>query len=162
MERLTQWIDDGERIYAVPRMELKNNGHQKCCDKLASYEDEEEQVLKATGADLQSMIGEFMYYYNMQKEGRLLEFPCKVGDTVYVITSPYNVDDCEENYRQPPQIFECVIESISLYKCGARQYRAFFNNEFVAHYLNDDNFGKTVFLTREEAEAALERMNCNG
>ena len=127
-------------------------------NKLKAYEDAEEQLLKAAGVDLPSMIGEFMHYYNLQKEGRLVELPCNVGDTIYVITSPYNIVDCEENYRQPPQIFECIIESISLYKCGTRQYRAFFNNEFVAHYLTDDNFGKTVFLTREEAEAALERI----
>lgn len=44
-ERLTEWMDNGEEKYAVPRMELKNNGHQKCCNKLAEYEDLEEQGL---------------------------------------------------------------------------------------------------------------------
>lgn len=42
MERLTEWIGEGEDRYAVPRMDLRKNGHQKCCDKLAEYEDLEE------------------------------------------------------------------------------------------------------------------------
>ena len=42
MERLTEWIGEGEDRYAVPRMDLRKNGHQKCCNKLAEYEDLEE------------------------------------------------------------------------------------------------------------------------
>ena len=30
MERLTEWIGEGEDRYAVPRMDLRKNGHQKC------------------------------------------------------------------------------------------------------------------------------------
>lgn len=60
MKRLTMWIDDGENRQAIPDPEIRSNGHGKCCNKLAEYEDLEEQ-------------------------GRLLRLPCKVGDTVYVI-----------------------------------------------------------------------------
>lgn len=121
MERLTQWIDDGERIYAVPCMELKNNGHQKCCDKLASYEDAEEQ-------------------------GLLIRLPCKVGDIVYQITRNFI-----STYR---------IRNFIHYNNG----NIFFDWECInGIYVNVQGFriddvGKTVFLTREEAEAALERM----
>lgn len=58
MERLTKWIDDGEKRQAIPDPEMRSNGHNKCCNKLAEYEDLEEQ-------------------------GRLLRLPCKVGDTLY-------------------------------------------------------------------------------
>lgn len=58
MERLTKWIDDGEKRQAIPDQEMRSNGHNKCCNKLAEYEDLEEQ-------------------------GRLLRLPCKVGDTLY-------------------------------------------------------------------------------
>lgn len=60
MKRLTMWIDDGENRQAIPDPEIRSNGHGKCCNKLAEYEDLEEQ-------------------------GLLLRLPCKVGDTVYVI-----------------------------------------------------------------------------
>lgn len=36
MERLTEWIDE-ER--AIPRMDLRRNGHERCTTQLAKYED---------------------------------------------------------------------------------------------------------------------------
>lgn len=38
-ERLTQWVDDGEKRFAIPRVDIRNIGHQKCCTRLAEYED---------------------------------------------------------------------------------------------------------------------------
>lgn len=43
MKRLTMWIDDGENRQAIPDPEIRSNGHGKCCNKLAEYEDLEEQ-----------------------------------------------------------------------------------------------------------------------
>ncbi len=45
MERLTKWIDDGEKRQAIPDPEIRSNGHGKCCNKLAALEDLEEQGL---------------------------------------------------------------------------------------------------------------------
>lgn len=36
MERLTERTGEGQ---AIPRMDLKNNGHRKCMERLAEYED---------------------------------------------------------------------------------------------------------------------------
>lgn len=36
MERLSERTGEGQ---AIPRMNLKNNGHQKCMERLAEYED---------------------------------------------------------------------------------------------------------------------------
>lgn len=62
MERLTEWIDDGEHRQAIPKTDIRKNGHNKCCNKLAEYEDLEEQ-------------------------GLLMRLPCKVGDTVYRVNA---------------------------------------------------------------------------
>lgn len=62
MERLTEWIDDGEHRQAIPKTDIRSNGHNKCCNKLAVYEDLEEQ-------------------------GLLVRLPCKVGDTVYRVNA---------------------------------------------------------------------------
>ena len=40
MERLTERTGEGQ---AIPKMRLRNNGHQRCMDRLAEYEDLEEQ-----------------------------------------------------------------------------------------------------------------------
>ena len=45
MERLTKWIDDGEKRQAIPDPEIRSNGHGKCCNKLAALEELEEQGL---------------------------------------------------------------------------------------------------------------------
>lgn len=39
MERLTEWVDDGDERFAIPRMDLRQNGHKKCVIRLARYED---------------------------------------------------------------------------------------------------------------------------
>lgn len=78
--------------------------------------------------------------------------PCKVGQTVYktLIT-----DDTKE-----PAIWEIVI------KYGDIDMRAVSENSYLIGRIKDEqcavdidfcDFGKTVFLTREEAEKALER-----
>ena len=74
--------------------------------------------------------------------------PCKVGQTVYVV-SRYYAGDWE--------VYKCDIDSITIYE----------KNTFISCVANDVRFGKinfglhiseigkTVFLTREEAEAKL-------
>lgn len=131
MERLTQWIDDGERIYAVPCMELKNNGHQKCCDKLAFYEDAEEQ-------------------------GLLVRLPCKIGDEVYQIAG-YCWDCCEQtNYCH----LNCEKPKYRIRKFIVDRFEVDGKNAIEIHGRPvgySGILGITIFLTKEEAEAALER-----
>ena len=59
------------------------------------------------------------------KDGRLVVLPCKVGDTVYRIFNPLS---CE------PVISAHTLMSV----------------DYIVRWI--DKFGKTVFLTREEAE----------
>ena len=65
------------------------------------------------------------------KDGRLVVLPCKVGDTVYRIFNPPS--------REP------VISAHTLMSV-----------DYIVRWI--DKFGKTVFLTREEAERALEAI----
>ncbi len=65
MERLTKWIDDGENRQAIPDPTIRKNGHGRCCNRLADYEDAEEQ-------------------------GLLLRLPCGIGADVYSIPSKTN------------------------------------------------------------------------
>ena len=39
MSRLTEWMQEEHR--AIPRMDLRNNGYEKCATRLAEYEDTE-------------------------------------------------------------------------------------------------------------------------
>lgn len=82
------------------------------------------------------------------REGRCITLPCKVGNTIYTIGTSI----CK--WRE--------IDHCDIY-CDGQQYRDCWEGEstvlegkFGLYDLG--NFGKTVFLTREEAESELERM----
>ena len=84
-------------------------------------------------------------YEDAEEQGLLLKLPCKGGDTVYSVTRDF--------------ISEYTICSIEMYKEGF-----FFNWKCEKGiYINLRGFtnfdiGKTVFLTKEEAEQALAGM----
>lgn len=81
------------------------------------------------------------------KDGRLVVPPCKVGDTIYEVTGR---------------------KTISVYKVKAIRvelFSLFIEWDIVEGFvwqslsgINAGEIGKTVFLTREEAEGALEAM----
>ena len=71
-------------------------------------------------------------YRDLDEQGLLLRLPCKVGDTIYHI---WNVND-------KPEIQEIKIATLT---------------NLVAH-MENGNFGKYIFLTKEEAEQKLKEM----
>ena len=88
---------------------------------------------------------DYLKYRKLEEQGLLLKLPCKVGDTVYSVTRNF--------------ISKYIICSIQKYTEGF-----FFNwkcEEGI--YANTRGFtefeiGKTVFLTKEEAEQKLKEM----
>lgn len=98
---------------------------------------------------------ELLAYRTAEEQGLLRRLPCKVGDVVYAITSPFNLGiDMEDEL----DVFECVVESIAFYRNGLHQIRLYHKGKFVGWLVRFTDLGKTVFLTREEAENALEDM----
>ena len=87
------------------------------------------------------------------KDGRLVVLPCKVGDTVWV-TGRDNVPR-EMELEAPDIRAVCTDEdNLCMSTCNRKP------DGFCAYRLRNDgaDIGKTVFLAREEAEAALEAM----
>lgn len=102
------------------------------------------------------------------KAGRLVVLPCKVGDTVWAASG--KIIKCEID-----EMYLCDgggIEYLVTFDCdGADCKRCPFNRweqdcsgerycecEYGCSSFKDSDIGKTVFLTREEAEKALEAM----
>lgn len=96
-------------------------------------------------------------YEDLEEQGLLLRLPCKVGDTVWVVTSPFNVfDDIEYDEDMKDEVYEAFISSVTFYKCGEQcRIYAKETNHFIGAYFRKCDFGKTVFLTQSEAEAKL-------
>ena len=88
-----------------------------------------------------------------KKEGRLVVLPCDVGDTVYVI-DPGDYEHEYKPYIRSKTVSEINWKATRKKDLGWGLILAGGNCGTSARYkLN--NVGKTVFLTREAAEAAL-------
>ena len=96
-------------------------------------------------------------YEDAEEQGLILRLPCKVGDTVYHESQYATV-------HKGVQAYQITNIMISQNKKGewTKKYRAMMllNGRIVDSQLNFsfDDLGKTVFLTKEEAEQALKQM----
>lgn len=109
---------------------------------------------------LADCLTKFKEYQQLEEQGKLKKMPCKVGNTVWVVTSPFNVfDDIEYDDDMKDEVYESYVSSVSFYECG-EQYRIYAKatNHFIGAYFRECDFGKTVFLTKSEAEAKLKEL----
>ena len=77
--------------------------------------------------------------------------PCKVGDTVYALSQM-------RDKRILPFISEYEVTSISV---GKKKCIVYHEMDGYIKLFKQDDFGKTVFLTKEEAEKALAERSEN-
>ena len=175
MERLTKRDTDGRAMMDCQKCEADWTGkhgkpmadctalycRNRLKDRLAAYEDRgcaPEEILPKDKADeialklmrLADLEG-FAPYDRLRelakadKDGRLVVPPCKAGDTVYEVTSRKTISE----YR---------VKAIRV-----ELFCTFIEWDIVAGFVDKsifgvpvDEIGKTVFLTREEADRALE------
>lgn len=97
------------------------------------------------------VIDRLAHYEDMEEQGRLVMLPCKVGDWVYALwdvpTAAKYVIYCAEVKEIRIANRNCRLTTTYLlepieYRGRRKEYR-------------DDDIGKTVFLTSEEAENEL-------
>ena len=113
--------------------------------------------------------GELKTYKDAEEQGLLLRLPCNVGNMVYQIMNNSDAcSDCPHYSEYYGMDSRCTKDSWNtVYNpkwkrepvCDEHFYEIIeikTDLEYIARHLND--FGKTVFLTKEEAEAALEKM----
>ena len=146
--RLTKRDRGGNAVMDCHNCEIKYR--ENCCsvylcrnaliEKLAAYEDmglsPEEIKLNMDGLD---------EYHKAEAEGRLMILPCKVGDMVYALERfcDGNRGDCDSWLR---------CEECKDYQQEVIERRIGTLSQAVSVI---EMLGKTVFLTRDKAEAAL-------
>lgn len=86
-------------------------------------------------------------YEDLEEQGLLLRVPCKVGDTVYVKMASY----CDIQYAEAE-----VRDFTHFTSCGFCVVVT--SKHFDKQNIPFSEFGKTVFLTQEEAEQKLKEM----
>ena len=130
MERLTDRNADGDYFY--PKCFEK-------CDGLGASR-------KCDNCEITTSICEKLgKYEDLDEQGRLVKLPCNVGDTVYGISMGKIISLTVNEIS----IFRIKGEKIINVKCQS-------NDEF-RNYVERE-FGKTVFLTKSEAEAKLKEL----
>lgn len=91
--------------------------------------------------DVQELINKLGEYEDAEEQGSLLRLPCKIGDTVYIISG----------------------NSIEDYKVGSVDgvgFRVVTDNKYnpqVSGFMSQ-GLGQDIFLAQSEAEQALEKM----
>ena len=124
-------------------------------NRLAAYEEtrlepedmkkafNEDATLKLAGQILGVTPGRLRELAQAKKEGRLVVLPCDVGDKLYDVTLG--------------EVREKIVISLSMLLSKSVNHLVIhaenFRNAVTSYELQD--IGKTVFLTREAAEAAL-------
>ena len=129
MERLTRKSQSSEMVWFIDH---DNNGlNLEPCEM--SYSNNGKAIRKLA------------YYEDAEEQGRLVILPCKVGDSYFTYSwgchgshdDCFEYDDCDECPHLKREIRECKFKN-------------------VVHILNaEKDFGKSIFLSREEAEAAI-------
>lgn len=160
MERLTEWNGGQTRHTYYPRCfkyPCYGNGCKikdcpleiALCERLAAYEDTgltpeeikapftEDTMINLAAQALGVEPRRLRELAEVDKDGRVVVLPCKVGDTVY--------------FALLGRIIEKQVFSIVSFSNSTRIYCG-----GTSEYFRPEDIGKTFFLTREEAEKALE------
>lgn len=161
MERLTKRLPSGAADYNYPKSCYIGDGsgadrisqsafRQRCVERLADYEDTK---LTPEGIDMDHEAAEQLRQLcqncdldrleelaEADRDGRVVVRPCKVGDTLFRVFAGEILEHKVRNMRYL-----------------AIQGRWDIDTTPFCSYV-ESSIGKTIFLTREEAKAALEEM----
>ncbi len=98
---------------------------------------------------IREVLNKLAEYEDLEEQGKLLELPCAVGDRSFVVW--------QKKGQNPIRKME--LKKIEIHESKRKVYQMeFTGNKGCWFKFHDDDFGKTVFLTREEAESALEEL----
>lgn len=119
-------------------------GHCMNCDEYCN-------TIDVLGGDcdncaIQMAFDKLAEYEDLEEQGLLLKLPFPLGTKKLYLVDTYEIDELD-------------ITGITLYKSNEKDERP--NETIICVDYCDfyyDDFGKTVFLTKEEAELALKRL----
>ena len=171
MERLTEWNGGQTRHAYYPRCfkyPCYGNGCKikdcpleiALCERLAAYEDTgltpeeikapftENTMINLSAQALGVEPSRLRELAEADKDGRMVVLPCKVGDTIY--------------FARANPILRYKVTGYEMGKASISQVRSKHVDKETGLTFNftfePGSIGKTVFLSREEAEKALQKM----
>ena len=146
MGRLTKYRGDSADIEKIKSFQV--------CAEACKYYD-------CYDCPIQEAITKLAHYEDLEEQGRLIELPCAVGDTVWIKGIPVEISfihiDNEVTYciqfdcsccADDCPFYEDEVSWEGEHDCKSLGYMEFKN----------EDIGKTVFRTKEEAEAKLKEL----
>jgi hypothetical protein len=131
-----------------------DNRERLTTDKTKIFIRESITIMSVTKDELRRLYNEIfdrLQEYEVAEEtGQIIVPPCKVGDKVF-----YVHEICDENGDEYLDISVGEVVSFSMQKEGLWAYCRYEDGLTYWHLVADD-FGKTVFLTKEEALSKLQ------
>lgn len=112
-----------------------------------------------TDVTIREVLNKLAEYEDLEEQGKLLKLLCAVGDTVYHICTLKNGES---------EIIEMKVGclepfgAIRNHKGGCEVWNVYAETDYTKAYFRFFDFGKTVFLTYESAEAALKAERKRG
>lgn len=137
MERLTK--KNGSGSYYYPKC------FEKCNGLGASGECDNCEIMT-------SVCEKLGKYEDLEEQGRLVKLPCKVGDVVYYV--------CNN------RVMSSEVLSV-IYHVEAENHGVFIRERLTVDFegipaeIDFNTIGKTIFLTRDKAEAKLKELRGN-
>lgn len=142
MERLTERYKDSIANIVL----IRECGDKLCKDICDDIE------CNCNKCGLEKALEKLADYEDLEEHGLLVRLPVSIGTKVYMIASMfdcvYDYDNCKATQKwKCEEDIQCEYEKKSYYVKEI---------EFIS--IMKDSIGKSIFLTREEAEKKLEEM----
>ena len=137
MERLTK-RNEADTAYYYPKCFEKCDGlgvTEKCNNCVLVY-------------DVCEKLGD---YEDLEEQGLLLKLPCKVGDKIFIDFAGFGKDI--DKFTVKDFHLDCFEDGETILFCDYES-----NDKTLSGQIDVTEFGKTVFLTKAEAEVRLKEL----
>ena len=91
-------------------------------------------------------------YEDLEEQGRLIKLPCKVGDKIFLDFAGFGKDI--DKFTVKDFHLDCFEDGETILFCDYES-----NDKTLSGQIDVTEFGKTVFLTKSEAEQKLKEIN---
>ena len=99
-------------------------------------------------------LKKFKDHEDLEEQGRLIKLPCKVGDKIFLDFAGFGKD--VDEFTVEGFHLDCFEDGGVILFCDYES-----DDKALTGQIDVMNFGKTVFLTKAEAEAKLEELRGN-
>lgn len=100
---------------------------------------------------LAEWLEKFKEYQQLEEQDRLVKLPCKVGDEIFLDFAGFGKDI--DKFTVKDFHLDCFEDGETILFCDYES-----NDKTLSGQIDVMEFGKTVFLTKSEAEAKLKEL----